>query len=40
MCEQVAVEGNMPVILAAWTPNIAFLALGIVLLVRARRAGM
>lgn len=40
LLEFLAREGWCPVELAPWIPNIAFLALGTLLLVRARRAGM
>lgn len=40
LCELVALEGRVPAEVAPWIPNAAFLALGVALLVRARRAGM
>lgn len=40
LCEFLAVDGLFPVELAPWIPNLAFLALGVFLLMRARRAGM
>ena len=38
--EFVAVEGRLSAAIAPWVPNALFLVLGVVLLVRARRAGM
>jgi LPS export ABC transporter permease LptF len=39
-CEMLAVEGGLSPVLASWAPNLCFASLGIVLLVRARRAGI